>query len=580
MDEVSIERATRWAKDVVTGDEIACKWVKLAAERHLHDVKRSKKSGYPYHFNVDSGQFALDFFSLLHHSKGEWAGTPIVLAPWQQFIIGCVFGWLRNEDQKRRFRTIWEEIARKNGKTTKLSGVGLLGLTVDGEGGAEIYSAATKRDQAKICFDEAVSMRDKSPSLRKMIGKTGEKNVTNLHVLSTASKFEPLGRDADTMDGLNVHIAIVDEMHAHKTREMWDILDSATGSRSQSLIWGITTAGFNKMSVGYELHNYAKKVLQGSVDDPTFFAIIFTVDELEDILTEQEIEKVGDDRDSYYLNNQEEWKKANPNLGVSVKLDDMERKAIAAREMPSARNNFLCKHLNIWTNQETLWMNMLKWAQCLGEVDLEFLREYPCYGGLDLSSKLDVTAFVKCWVVENKILVSADFWLPEDRVKLRVEKQKIPYDVWAKAGYIKTTPGNVIDYDFIEESIQSDLSIYNIQEIGFDDWNATQVSTNLSNDGFDMIPMRQGFKTLSPPMKELEIYILNRKIVQDGNPVLAWMMENVSAIHDPTDNIKPDKKTSQEKIDGAVALIMAIGRLMLNDPGGGYTTEHGVVSLN
>lgn len=344
---------TRYMDDVLAGRLPACRWVGLAIERHLLDLERAGSGDL--RFDHDAATRAIRFFDFLRHSKGEWAGQVVRLEPWQMFVLWVLFGWKR-ADGLRRFRTAYLEVARKNGKSTLASGVGLYLLDADGEPGAEIYTAATKRDQARITHSEATRMVKASPFLRRRIRAFKD----NLHVESTASKFEPLGRDADSMDGLNIHGAIVDEIHAHRTRDVWDVLETATGARRQSLMFGITTAGFNRQSLCWELHEYTQKVLDRIIDDETFFGVIYTIDE-------------GDD-----WRDERAWAKANPNLGVSVKIDDLRRKALKAQEMPSALNSFLRLHLNVWTQAEKKWLDPERWRACAGHVDESGLRGRRC----------------------------------------------------------------------------------------------------------------------------------------------------------------------------------------------------------
>lgn len=538
--------AEQWAKDVIAGKVPACKWVKLACKRHRRDLRTAGKRGY--RFDKEAAQHALDFFGFLKHSKGEWAGESFELQPWQQFIIWVVYGWLNKSDGMRRFRTVYEEVARKNGKSTKLAGVGNYGLVADGEPGAEVYAAATKKDQAKITFDEADRMVAASPALKKRI--TRYRN--NLHIQGTASKFEPLGRDSDSLDGLNTSTAIVDEIHAHKTREIWDVLETSTGARRQPLLWAITTAGFNRLGVGYELRTYGTKILEGLIEDDTFFVIIFTIDE-------------GDD-----WQDPRTWEKANPNYGITVKPDDMARKCKKAQEIPTALNNFLCKHLNVWTNAETLWVNLKKWKKCKGEFDLEEMRGRPCFGGLDLASTSDIAAFRLVFPPikkGEKVKTWGKYYLPEDAVKVRSQKNQVPYQEWADLGLFELTPGDQCDYKYIRKDINDlveDLEL-DIREIAYDRWNATQLVIDLMDDGATMVPFGQGYASMSAPMKELERLVNSGQIQHGDDPVLNWMASNLVAKMDPAGNIKPDKNKSQEKIDGMVALIMALGRMTVNE---------------
>ena len=435
-------------------------------------------------------------------------------------------------------------------------------MVADGEPGAEIYSAATKRDQAKITHAEATRMVKASPALRREIRIYKD----NLHIEGTASKYEPLGADADTMDGLNVHMAIVDELHAHKNRTTWDVLETATGSRRQPLMFSITTAGYDRQSLCYELHDYAEKVLAGVVQDDSFFGIIFTLDE-------------GDDWQDEAV-----WIKANPNLGVSKKIDDMRRLALQAKEIPSKQFAFMRLHLNLWTQSETKWVPWEHWQACGKAVDGAGLRGRSCYGGLDLSSTSDITAFVMVFppqLDEDDYQVLCRFFIPEEAMIARSRNDRVPYDAWVRQGYITATPGNVIDYDFVLAQIDEDMQAYDLPEVAFDRWGATKIAQDLMELGGEefMVQFGQGFASMSPPMKELEKLILSHKLAHGNNPVLNWMADNLVARQDPAGNIKPDKEKSREKIDGMVALIMALDRAIRNVDSGSVYNERGVLTL-
>jgi len=532
--------AEKYIGDVMGQRVVACHWVQAACRRHVADLRDGPGRGL--RFDEEAAIKVLKFFSILKHSKGEWAGQPLRLEPWQQFLIWALFGWKR-EDGTRRFRTAYIEVARKNGKSTLGAGIGLYLFAADGEPGAEVYSAATKRDQARITHSEAMRMVRASPMLSKRVKPFKD----NLNVPNTASKYEPLGADADTMDGLNVHGAIIDEVHAHKTRETWDVLDTATGARRQPLLFGITTAGFDRQSLCWQLNEYSKKVLDGIIEDDSFFGLVYTLDEKDDWQDETT------------------WIKANPNLGVSKKLDDLRRKAARAKEMPAALNSFLRLELNIWTQSETKWMAMEHWRQCGQRVSEEALQGRKCFAGLDLSSTIDLTALVLVFApvkTGDPYVVVPRFWIPEENLKQRVHDDRVPYDAWLRAGYLMATPGNVIDYDFIFFQIAADMKRFQIAECAFDRWGAARVVNVLQNMGLTCVEFGQGFASMSPPMKELERLTLSHQIAHGNNPVLMWMADNVVAAEDPAGNIKPDKSKSREKIDGIVALIMGLDRAM------------------
>lgn len=548
-------RAEEYIEGVMGGKIVVCKWVRLAVERHLRDLESG--GGRGLWFDVRAAKLVIAWFSLLKHSKGEWAGRTISLEPWQQFVLWVLFGWKR-ADGTRRFRTSYQEVARKNGKTTIQAGMGLFLLLADGEPGAEVYTAATKRDQARLTHGEATRMVKSSAKLRKEV--TVYKD--NLHVEGTASKYEPLGADEQTLDGLNVHAALADEVHAWKDGGLWDVLETATGARRQPLMSAITTAGYDRQTICFQLHEYTERILSGLVEDDTFFGIIFTLDE-------------GDDWED-----ERNWIKANPNLGVSKKLDDLRQKAARAREMPSRLNAFLRLEMNMWTQAETRWMSVENWQACGFPVNAEGLRGRVCYAGLDLSSKIDITALVHVFPPESegdKYQVACRFWVPEDRIMERVKKDMIPYDVWVRQGWIMTTPGNVIDYEFILAQLGEDADAFDVQEVAFDRWGAAQVSTRMQDmlGEEKVIEFGQGYASMSGPTKELEALVLQRMIAHGGNPVLAWMMDNVVVRTDPAGNLKPDKERSKEKIDGVVALIMGLDRA-LRHQGGSVYEERGL----
>ncbi len=540
----------QYVSDVLSGKQIACKWVKLACERHLRDIETGGERGL--WFDESAAKIVIAFFSLLKHSKGEWAGRPVMLEPWQQFVLGSIFGWKR-EDGTRRFRTGILEVARKNGKTTMAAGVGLYMLVADGEPGAEIYSAATKRDQARLSHSEATRMAKSSPQIRREVRIFKD----NIHIQDTASKFEPLGADSDTMDGLNVYCALVDEIHAHKTRDTWDLLETATGSRRQPLMFGISTSGFDRQSLFFTQHEYTEKILTGVIEDDSWFGIIYTLDQRRDIDPEDVVDDDWQD--------ERVWVKANPNLGVAKKWDDMRRKALRAKEMPSAQNAFLRLELDIWTHAETKWVNLEHWRACGKAVDASGLRGRTCYGGLDLSSTTDVTAFVLVFPPQaegDAMQVLCRFFIPEDSMRERSRRDRVPYDVWVRQGFITATPGNVVDYDFVLQQIDDDREAYDVQQIAFDRWGAAHIQSQLMERGGDefLVQFGQGFASMSAPMKELEKLILGHGLAHGNNPVLTWMADNLVAREDPAGNIKPDKEKSTEKIDGIVALIMALDR--------------------
>lgn len=547
--------AEQYARDVIEGRVVACKWVRLACERQVHDLEHGHERGL--YFDVEAAERVLRFKGMLRHSKGKWANENLILEPWQQFRTWCMYGWKRT-DGTRRFRSSYTEVARKNGKSTDAAGDGIYLAFMDGEPGSEVYSAATKRDQARIVHQEAIRMVRKNPLLKKYIKIYKD----NLSFEETASKYEPLGGDSDSMDGLNVHGAIVDELHAHKNRDTLELLETATGSREQPMIIMITTAGVDRRSVCFEKHEYTRKVLEGwkdgSYEDDSWFGLIFTLDE--------------EDRDNWQ--DESLWIKANPNLGVSKSLEDLRMKAKRAGQMAAVLNNFLRREMNVWVTGAIKWTNMDAWRKC-GEGNVPALLspmvlwKKSAFGGLDLSSVSDITAFLMVFPAKDEFFdVVCRFWIPEDMLEI-VPSYRSPDDLkflnqWVLDGYIEKTPGNTIDHDYIFAQLEKDADNFTIKQSAFDRWGASSVVQTLEKKGMTMVSFGQGYASMSPPMKELERLILSGKIRHGNNPVLTWMMDNLIARMDPAGNVKPDKEKSRDKIDGAVALIMALDLALRN----------------
>jgi phage terminase large subunit-like protein len=540
--DASTDPVTAYALDVRDGRVPACRLVRLACERHLRDQEQGSARGL--RFDPALATWAISFFGFCRHYKGEWAGHVFDPSPWQKFVIGSVFGWVR-KDGTRRFRVVYEEIPRKNGKSTKLAGIGLLGLIADGEPGAEIYSAATKKDQARIIFGDAVMMRRKSPELRDAIGE--RKN--NLHVEQTASKFEPLSSDERTLDGLNPHMVLVDELHKHKSRALLDVLDTALGARRQPLLWIITTAGTDDPESVYATENaYAQQVLEGVVADDSFFAFIATIDK-------------GDRWDDPIA-----WAKANPNLGVSCKLEDLERQALKASKSPPALKAFKRLRLNVRTGEAGRYIDMEVWRRNgIARFDPEILKGRRCYGGLDLSSKIDLSAWVLLFPPigdETRWRIVPRFWMPSDTIEAKSDRDRVQYQRWVDDHLIDVTTGNIIDHSEIELQILADAKLYDIQSAAFDPWNAAQLTVSLVSHGLPLCEFIQGLRTYTAPTKELEAMLLAEKLDHGNNPVLDWMAANLAVQEDKNLNRMPTKRHSIGRIDGMTALIMAIGRSM------------------
>ncbi len=532
---------------VMDGTIAASRLIKLAVERHLRDLDTGAERGL--HFDRTAAQHAIDFFGFLRHSKGEWAGQPFVLEPWQQLLVWVLFGWKR-ADGLRRFRTAYIELPRKNGKSTLAAGIALYMLTADGESGAEVYVAATKRDQAKIVWGEAVKMRAASPALSKMI--TYWRASDSLLVEPTSSVLRPLGADEDTLDGLNVHGAIIDELHAHKTRGVVDVLETATGARRQPLQFEITTAGYDQNSVCWEHHEYARQILEGAIADDSWFVFVACLDE-------------GDDWTDPSV-----WAKANPNYGVSVKPDDLQRKCDKARRLPAAQNAFRRLHLNQWTQQSDRWIDLGLWDENAGEVDEAALEGRTCYGGLDLSAVSDITAWVLVFPRDTdpeELDILARFWCPKARLEDETNKYRDQYQAWAAAGLLNVTDGNAVDYQFVKAAILADAQRFHLVDLNVDRlFQGYQLSQELADEGLTVFGMGQGFLSMAIPMKEFERRLLGKKLHHGGHPVLRFMANSVAVKQDAAGNLKPDKAESQGRIDGIVAAVMALDRAMRQQP--------------
>jgi phage terminase large subunit-like protein len=493
-------------------------------------------------FDESAADRAVQFFAkCLTHGKGEWAGQPLTLSPWQENeIIRPLFGWKR-ADGTRKYRTMYCQIPRKAGKSTLAAGIALYLLFADGEPGAEIYGAAADREQARIVFDMAKGMIDASTPLRDR----ATPYKSSIVIPSTASSYKVLSSDAHTKHGFSAHGIIIDEVHALPNRDLWDVLTTSTGARRQPLTVAITTAGYDRHSLCYELYDYACRVRDGVIDDPGFLPVIY---------------EAGKD-DDWTL--PATWHKAHPGLGVSVKEEYFAAECAKAQQLPSYENTFKRLLLNIWTESSTRWIPADLWDACGGEQpDLDGLH---CYAGLDLASTTDIAALVLAFPIDGVVFLKCLFFVPEEGVKRRSERDHIDYATWIREGHIIATEGAVIDYDVIRATINTLAEQYQIKEIAIDRWNATQISTQLAGDGFDMIGHGQGFASLSAPTKELERRVLSRQINHGANPVLAWMASNVQIEQDAAGNMKPSKSKSTSRIDGIAATLMSLSRLMMSD---------------
>lgn len=516
------------------------------------------------HYDKEQADYAVGFIECLCHTKGRWAGKPFKLLPWQEQIVRDIFGTVK-ADGKRQFTTAYIEIPKKNGKSELAAAIALYLLFADGEAAPEVYGAAADRAQAAIVFDVANQMVKMTPALAKRSKSLG----ANKRIVSSFNNgyYQVLSAEVGTKHGLNVSGLVLDEVHAQPNRKLYDVLTKGSGdAREQPLYFLITTAGNDMNSICYELHQKALDIIEGRKVDPTFYPVIYGASESED-WTSKEV-----------------WMKANPSLGETIAVEKVRAACESAKQNPAEENSFRQLRLNQWVKQAVRWMPMDKWDACSFVVNEDDLEGRVCYGGLDLSSTTDITAFVLVFPPmdeEDKYYVLPYFWIPEDNVGLRVRRDHVPYDLWERQGRLMTTEGNVVHYGYIEKFIERLNERFNIREIAYDRWGAVQMVQNLEGMGFTVVPFGQGFKDMNPPTKELMKLTLEKRIAHGGHPVLRWMMDNIFIKTDPAGNIKPDKEKSTEKIDGVVATIMALDRAIRCglDNGESVYDERGILLL-
>mgnify|MGYP000019809991 FL=1 len=513
------------------------------AMRKLKKYKPTKFRARGSVYDKAAADYAVSFIECLCHTKGTWAGKPFELIDWQEQIIRDVFGTVKGNGY-RQFNTAYVEIPKKQGKSELAAAVALLLTCGDGEERAEVYGCAADRQQASIVFEVAADMVRMCPALNRRVKiLASQKRIV---YQPTNSFYQVLSAEAYSKHGFNIHGVVFDELHTQPNRKLFDVMTKGSGdARMQPLYFLITTAGTDTNSICYETHQKAVDILEGRKNDPTFYPVIYGADEAAD-WTDPKV-----------------WKKANPSLGITVGLDKVKAACESAKQNPGEENSFRQLRLNQWVKQAVRWMPMAKWDACAFPVDAEGLEGRVCYGGLDLSSTTDITAFVLVFPPldeGDKFCVLPYFWIPEETLELRVRRDHVPYDVWERQGFLETTEGNVVHYGYIEKFIERLGERFNIREIAFDRWGAVQMVQNLEGMGFTVVPFGQGFKDMSPPTKELMKLTLEQGIAHGGHPVLRWMMDNIFIRTDPAGNIKADKEKSTEKIDGAIAMIMGLDR--------------------
>jgi phage terminase large subunit-like protein len=582
-EETPVDEVTKYAQDVNSGAIIAGKYVRLACRRHIQNIENQESLGIIW--RPDLAQKVFEFFLKFLSVEANNEAIGFNLEPFQKFIVGSLFGWL-NVDGSRRYRDAYIEIGKGNGKTPMAAGIGIKGLIADGELSPEIYSAATMRDQASICFKDAVRMVQRSPQLAAVI----EERVGSLNYEPKGGIFRPLSSEHKALDGKRPHIAIIDELHEHPSSMVVDKMRLGIKRRRNPLILRITNSGDDITSVCWAEHEYSTKILEGSLFNESWFAYICCLDE-------------NDDFTDYRV-----WIKANPGLGTILPIKYLQDTVKSAQGMPTKRN--IVKRLNfcIWTEQHSVWIPQEQWQACNDPIDYDSLLDRECWAGLDLSSKLDLTALVLVFrrpdesldielpdgpgekgEIKKKRLnlnFSIDilpfFFIPESTMGEREREDRIPYRLWAEQGFIYPTPGNIIDYDFIYDYFKDEIAPkYSVQQIGFDPYNAASFALNLQSEGFLMVEVRQGAQTMSEPSKIFQALIKGKKVRHGNHPVLNWNMSNIAAKEDKKENIFPYKQHEKKRIDGGIASIIALSRMVATPMSGGTSVyeSRGIITL-
>lgn len=496
-------------------------------------------------FDPDAAGNAVRFFSeKLRHVKGDKAGKPLVLNEWQANIIATLFGWKR-PDKTRRYRTAYIEVPRKAGKSTLASGIALLLLYCDDEPGAEIYSCASDRDQAAIVFEIAKENVVRCPALAKR-SQIYQRSIVHREIATGIPKgsYKVISAEAASKHGYNPSGIIFDELHAQPNRDLWDVMKTGTGARSQPLTVALTTAGYDRHSICWEVRQQAVAVRDG-MQNESMLPVIYSAE-------------MEDDWESEAI-----WHKAQPNLEISVPLSFYRDEFTTAKQSPAFENTFRRLYLNQWTEQAVRWIPMDKWRACGAEIDVTGAE---CYAGLDLSTTTDITALVLAFrLPDGKVYLLPHFWIPKENARARERRDRVPYILWGQQGHLTLTEGDVVDYDVVRRDINAFHERYNIREIAIDRWNASQLTTQLMGDGFEIVPHGQGYASMSAPAKEFEKLVFGGQLAHPNSPVLDWMAGNVAVEQDAAGNLKPSKKASTERIDGIVAAVMAVGRLAADD---------------
>lgn len=562
-----VKAAEEYARRVVAGKIVACKWIKLACQRHLDDLERAKEDGFAYYFDPVKAEKVAKFLQLLPHTKGKWASKRelIKLEGWQLFSVCIPFGWLQKKDNTRRFRTIVIFVPRKNGKSIIGGGLGIYMFTADGEFGAEVYSGATTEKQAWEVFRPAKLMVERTPELKEHFGV--DVNASNMCRMEDGSRFEPvIGKPGD---GSSPSCAIVDEYHEHQDSTLFDTMETGMGAREQPVMLVITTAGSSIGGPCHQLVRDAERMLEGVIERPDLWAMLYTIDADDDWTSEQALIK------------------ANPNYGVSISGDFLQARQRDAMQSAAKQATFRTKHLNEWVGAKNAWLNMLRWKEAPARKSLTELEGRRCIAALDLASKIDIAGLLLLFPpIEGDPLwhVHGRYYLPEARVIEELDSNTARYREFDSLGLLTLTDGEVIDFEVIKEDLREFAGRFQIEQVAYDPWQATQLAQEMQAEGLLMVEVRQTVQNLSEPMKEVEALVLQRKLAHGDCPILTWMASNVVAKLDAKDNIYPNKERPENKIDGIVGLIMGISRAVAGKDEEGpslsdHITTHGIRTL-
>lgn len=538
-----VKAAEDYAKRVIAGKIPACKWIILLCQKHLDDLDQAKSDGFPFYFDPAKAEKVAKFLQLLPHTKGKWAGKRelVKLEPWQLFSVCIPFGWIRKKDNTRRYRTILIFVPRKNGKSIIGGGIGLYMLTADGEFGAEVYSGATTEKQAWEVFRPAKLMVERTPALKEHFAV--EVNASNICRLEDGSRFEPvIGKPGD---GSSPSCSIVDEYHEHKDSTLFDTMETGMGAREQPVMLVITTAGSSIGGPCHQLVRDSERMLEGVLKRDDLWSALYALDEGDDWTSEDVLIK------------------ANPNYGVSIAGDFLLARQRDAMQSASKQATFRTKHLNEWVGAKNAWLNMLRWRQCPERKTLAELEGRPCFIGLDLASKIDIAGNILLFppVADDPFWhVHGRYYLPEARVIEELDGNTDRYREFDALGLLTLTDGEVIDFEVIKEDLREFSGRFDVQQVAYDPWQATQLAQEMESEGVLMVEVRQTVQNISEPMKEVEALVLQKKLAHGDCPILTWMASNVVAKLDVKDNIYPNKERPENKIDGIVGLIMALSR--------------------